>query len=149
MGFSWLGLAVSGSIMLPNLLLLVLPPRPPVPTVSVSAPLSWTERLGQALCVAVSVCTVPGSIALGWGVVLGVSVLGYWLLWARYVRHRTPFALFGRVWGVPVPMAVLPVIAFLSTGLFLGAFWICAAAVVLAIGHIPVSLQRARALSRS
>ncbi len=75
-----------------------------------------------------------------------VSVFGYWLLWGRYARLRTPAALFGPVRGIPVPMAILPVAAFLSCAMLLSNPWITVAAVVLASGHIPVSLLRARAL---
>lgn len=149
MGFSGIGLAVSAAVLLPNLPLILVPPRSRIPEAPVPAYLAWTERLGQMLCLSVPAITAAGQIAPLWGVPLTLSVLGYWLLWARYVRQRTPAALFGGVWGVPVPLAVLPVAAFVCAALLLGNLWIGVSAAVLASGHIPVSLRRARALGAS
>lgn len=149
MGFSWIGLAVSAAVLLPNLLLIVLPPPSRIPEAHVPAYLAWTERLGQMLCLSVPAITAAGQITPLWSVLLALSVLGYWLLWARYVRQRTPAALFGGLWGVPVPMAILPVAAFMFAALLLGNLWIGVSAAVLASGHIPVSLRRARALGPS
>lgn len=148
MGFSALGLAVSLAVLLPNLLLLVLPPRAPLPDARIPALLQGTERLGQALCLTVPAITVAGQVSPVWILPLLTAVIGYWLLWVRYAVQRTPQALFGPVWRVPVPMAVLPVAAFLCAALLLGNPWIGAAALVLGCGHIPASLRRARALRR-
>lgn len=146
MGFCWIGLAVSAAVLLPNLLLLVVPPRSRIPEAQVPAYLAWTERLGQILCLSLPAITASGQVTPLWGVPMILSVLGYWLLWVRYVRQRTPAALFGGLWGVPVPMAVLPVAAFTFAALLLGNPWVGVAAAVLAGGHIPVSVRRARAL---
>ena len=148
MGFSPWGLVVSVVVLLPNLLLLVLPPRTPLPRPRV--PVLWTgaERAGQALCLVVPALTVPGTVVPAWSVVVIVSVVGYLALWVRYVgAGRQAEALFAPVWRVPVPMAILPVLAFTATAAWLMNPWIAASALVLGLGHIPSSLARARALA--
>ncbi|MEV8172773.1 hypothetical protein [Microbacterium sp. NPDC077486] len=146
MGFSLLGLAVSLAIFLPNLLLIPFPPRPKLESPAVPRVLLVFERAGQALCMTVPAITAAGPIAWGWAVPVGVSVLAYWVLWIRYLRRGRPAsALFDTVFGIPVPMALAPVAAFLGTAAWLQNPWIALAAVILAIGHIPTSLLAARA----
>lgn len=148
MGFSPWGLLVSLAVLAPNLLLVRFPPATPVLEVRVPRPLGWLERAGQALCMVVPAITRPGDLAWWWAPVVLVALVGYCALWARYLRSGRVWATLYRPWlGVSVPMAVLPVVAFLATAVWLGDPWIAAAAVVLAAGHVPASLLIARAAS--
>jgi len=141
-------LVVSAVVLLPNLLLLALPPRTPLPRPRVPALWTGAERAGQALCLVVPAITSPGAVAPWWSLVVVLAVAGYLALWAHYVRtDRQAAALFAPVWRVPVPMAILPVVAFVGTAAWLMNPWIAASAVVLGLGHIPSSLARARALA--
>ncbi|QEW02796.1 hypothetical protein [Microbacterium lushaniae] len=147
MGFSLWGLIVSAIVLLPNLLLVALPPRTPLPRPRVPVLWAAAERVGQALCLVVPAVTAPGGSAPGWSIVVVVAVVAYLALWGRYLRTgRQAAALFDPVWRVPVPMAILPVVAFAATAAWLLSPWIAASAALLAIGHIPSSLTRARAL---
>ena len=147
MGFSPLGLLVSALVLAPNLLLLRFPPRPALPAVSAPWPLMIAERVGQALCLVVPAITEPGVIGWGGAAPVALAVAGYLALWGRYLSLRSPAALFGPVLRIPVPMAILPVVAFAATAAWLANPWIAAAALVLAIGHIPSSLLTARAVA--
>ncbi|MCT2225534.1 hypothetical protein [Microbacterium paraoxydans] len=145
MGFSLLGLAVSLAIFLPNLLLIPFPPRPKLESPAVPRVLLVLERAGQALCMTVPAITATGPIVWGWAVPVALAVLAYGALWIRYLRRgRSGSALFDTVLGIPVPMALAPVAAFLGTAAWLQNPWIALAAVVLAVGHIPTSLLAAR-----
>lgn len=145
MGFSLLGLAVSLAIFLPNLLLIPFPPRPKLESPAVPRVLLVFERAGQALCMTVPAITAAGPIARGWAVPVVLAVLAYGALWIRYLRRGRPAsALFDTVFGIPVPMALAPVVAFLGAAAWLQNPWIALAAVILAIGHIPMSLLAAR-----
>jgi len=145
MGFSPLGLLVSALVLAPNLLLLRFPPRPALPSIRVPWPIAWAERAGQALCLVVPAITEPGPITWGWSVLVAAAIAAYLSLWGRYLATgRRPAALFGPALRIPVPMAVLPVVAFLATAAWLSNPWIALAAVVLAVGHIPSSLLVAR-----
>lgn len=145
MGFSLLGLAVSLAIFLPNLLLIPFPPRPKLESPAVPRVLLVFERAGQALCMTVPAITATGATAWGWAVPVALAVLAYGALWIRYLRRGRPAsALSDTVLGIPVPMALAPVAAFLGTAAWLQNPWIALAAVVLAVGHIPTSLLAAR-----
>ncbi|MCI2959339.1 hypothetical protein MN032_16755 [Agromyces atrinae] len=148
MGFSVLGLVVSLAVILPNLLVLAYPPREGFPSARIPPILSGVERAGQALCVVVPVITAPGTVYGWWAIPVLVGLVAYYLLWARYLISGRPVTtLYGPFWGVPVPMAIAPVIVFAATGLALSNGWVVGSAVVLAAGHIPTSLIIARSLS--
>ncbi|MCR2763898.1 hypothetical protein NQ152_10320 [Microbacterium sp. zg.B48] len=151
MGFSPLGLIVALAVLAPNALLLWLPPRGGFPPVRLPGILSWLERAGQALCLVIPVITEPGPQRWQWAaVVVGIGLVGYYALWARYLAAgRTSALLYAAAWKVPVPMAILPVVIFAATGAWLGNLWVIGSALVLAAGHIPASLLIARAAAPS
>lgn len=146
MGFSPLGLVVSLAVLAPNLLLVRFPPRTPLPVAQVPRLLSWLERLGQALCITLPAITQPGEVIGWWALPALVALGGYYALWARYLgTGRVGAALYQSWWLIPVPMAILPVAAFLSAAAWLSNPWIAGAALILAAGHIPASVLVARA----
>lgn len=145
MGFSPLGLAVGLAVLAPNLLLVWFPPRVPVPQAHVPRLLGWIERAGQALCLVVPAITSHGELVGWWALPVFVALAGYYALWARYLfTGRVGATLYRPWWVVPVPMAILPVVAFLSTAAWLSNPWIAIAATILAVGHIPAALIIAR-----
>lgn len=150
MGFSPLGLAVGLAVLAPNLLLVWFPPRVGLPAVPVPAALRWLERVGQGLCLVVPAVTAPGGLVM-WGVLPAlVALAGYYALWARYLRTgRSGATLYRPWWRLPVPMAILPIVVFLSAAVWLGNPWIAVAALFLAAGHLPVSAMVARSLRRA
>ncbi|GAA2225685.1 hypothetical protein N1031_04395 [Herbiconiux moechotypicola] len=146
MGFSPIGLIVSLAVLAPNLLLLPFPPRDQPAARRIPPVLTWVERAGQGLCLVVPAITEPGAVVWWWAPVVAAALAGYCALWLRYLlRGRSHALLFEPVWRIPVPMALLPVVAFLATAAWLGNPWIALAAVVLAAGHIPISLLTAGA----
>ena len=146
MGFSPLGLIVSVAVLAPNLLMIRFPPRDDPEPVRVPVVLVVLERAGQALCLVVPAITTPGAVLWWWSIPVALAVLGYAALWLRYlVRGRTTALLYAPVSRIPIPMALLPVVAFLAAAAWLADPWIALAAVVLAAGHIPVSAITARA----
>lgn len=147
MGFSALGLIVSIAVLAPNALLVLFPPRTPPPPAHVFRPLGWIERAGQVLCMVVPAVTDPGELAGWWAVPAFVGLAGYYALWARYLSTgRDGVTLYRPWWVVPVPMAILPVVVYLSTAAWLSNPWIALAALVLAVGHIPASAIIAQAV---
>lgn len=144
-----LGLVIGLAVLAPNLLLLWFAPRNPMPAPRIPVVLGWVERAGQALCLVVPAFTAPGALVGWWAAPAVAALVGYYLLWARYVfTGRDQAMLYRRWWVLPVPMAVLPVVVFLSAAGWLSNIWVAASAIVLAVGHIPASLMIARAINR-
>lgn len=133
-------------MLAPSLALWAWPPRTPMPSGRVPRALTWLENAGQALCVVVAAFAVPGEIVAVWAIPTIVTIAGYYALWARYlVDGRAAATLYARWCIVPVPMAIVPVLAFLSAAAWLSSPWLAASALILAAGHVPASVLRARA----
>lgn len=96
---------------------------------------------GQALCLVVPAITQPGELATWWASPVLAGLASYYALWARYLfAGRDGTTLYRPLWALPVPMAVLPVVVFLSTAAWLSNPWIAVAAGVLAVGQVPASV---------
>jgi hypothetical protein len=64
----------------------------------------------------------------------------YYAGWVRYLLLGRGEALFYRpLLGIPLPMAVMPVVYFLAAALLLGSAWLLLAACILGGGHITVT----------
>ena len=80
-------------------------------------------------------------------VVLFAALGVYYLCWFRYfTRGRSIGLLYQPLVGVPVPMAVTPVIYFVAASVVLHSSWLAAATVLLALSHVPLSQREARGL---
>ncbi|WP_456694902.1 hypothetical protein [Aeromicrobium sp. P5_D10] len=145
MSLSIIGLSVALTVLAPSMLLVFWPPRPAGPAgFSAGVLATALERSGQVGCLALATVTGPQTIARGLDAAcaIGVVVLvaGYWMLWLRYVRGGRRVAdLFSPVAGVPVPMAVLPVLIFAGLAIWAESAWLALAVTILAAGHLPNS----------
>ncbi len=74
------------------------------------------------------------------GMFLSLSL--YYLGWIRYFRRGREFSLlFAPMIGIPVPLAINPVLYFLFASVVLHSAYLLICGVILAIGHIPGSLN--------
>lgn len=141
-------------ILLPNALLVRFPPtdRPAAPS-AVNRWLAVLERLGQ-VGVFVIPCFYPiriqGAIAAGSLAVMALALGGYYLGWRRYMQQGRCYALlFAPLWGIPLPLAVMPVIYFGAGAALLRSWPLVAATGVFAIGHLAVSAHEQRSIASS
>lgn len=66
----------------------------------------------------------------------------YELSWIRYFRNEhTEENFYRSFWGIPVPGASLPVMAFLLLGIYGKIIWLIASAIIIGIGHIGIHIQ--------
>jgi hypothetical protein len=143
-----LGGIVTILVLLPNLLFVFFPPGGIPQAVVKKPPLFWIievlERLGQLssfLTPFFYPLKIRDNQALI-GLVVMVSAIGfYYACWLRYFifKERTYNLLFMPLLGIPLPLALSPVVYFLAAAAFFHSWILFAAAVVLAAGHIPVS----------
>ena len=117
-----------------------------------SVALTIVERAGQissfVLPLFFSLSFVGTMVVAAWAV-LGLSLALYYAGWIRYFSLGRDYALlFKPLIGIPVPMAVSPVLLFLVSSLVLGSVWQAIAAIVLGIGHITITAQEQRRLRR-
>ncbi len=151
-----LGGIITLLVLLPNLLVILYPPAgAPPPRGDNSRLAKWMgilERVGQ-----VSSFVVPffyalnfdindGEIGIGLALML-LSLLFYYACWVRYVSlgHRFEL-LYQPFFGFPLPLAVCPVVYFLSAAIVLHSPYLWLAATALAVGHIYVSFTELKRL---
>jgi hypothetical protein len=149
MGFSAGGTLVAVLLLAPSLLLLPFPPQDvPNPGRGPGLLVTALERVGQVLTVTVLVLSgdrFPLGSPDRWALLTAVLAAGYLALWVRYARGtRTYASLFAPLGPVPVPMALVPVLAFASAAVWGRSVWLGAAVALLASGHVPVSLHARR-----
>jgi hypothetical protein len=149
------GWLISVLVLLPNLFWIIFPPR--------GAPaeeraergrlyrlmevLEWIGRIGSF----VIPCFYRVEVPTGWQraalVVMVLALLLYYAGWARYfLRGRDYRLLFEPFLGVPLPLAIGPIVYFLAAALLLRSWYMAAAALILAIGHLYISYHSLQAL---
>jgi hypothetical protein len=142
-----LGGIISLAVLLPNLLLLALPPEGiPPQQARQDQPrriIEIIERLGQVGCFAIPFFyPIPAlrEVSVDVLVVMGLALGFYYAGWARYALKGHRFVLlYAPLLGVPLPMAISPVVYFAAASVLLSSWPLAFSVVLLAIGHLSVS----------
>jgi len=147
-------LLITALVLAPNLVYLAYPPRDVDTWGPATEPraLAVLEKAGQVLSFTLPVffsVTFTGPIAVAaWGLMAGCLAF-YYAGWVRYLTGGRSFALLYRpLVGVPIPMALAPVLYFGASALVLGSWPQALAAVALALGHGGISWSEAKRTAR-
>ncbi len=144
MGFSVAGFLIALAILIPNLLVWLFPPEK-VPEGLKDSGFIFTllERTGQIGCLLLLCISKDSFSPLTVNppfVLMVLCILAYYSLWTRYVVKGRRFSLlFEPFKFIPIPMAVLPVLAFAFAAMLGESLWLGAAVVFLAAGHFANS----------
>ncbi len=139
------GWLITLAIALPNLLWVIFPPRskpvrPTSPPGQVTRLMEIVDRIGQA-----SVLVIPFYYNLKIETTVDMllfavllSTLGvYYAGWVRYmIKGRDLVWYYRSLWGLPIPMHILPVIYFLAASGLLHSIPLAIATILFGIGHI-------------
>ena len=149
-GFSYVGTVFLLALFVPNTIW-ACSARPQGYHPSSENRVLWTlERVGQILTVAAAVLLTdtnlrPWTPWSWWLVAAAVLMAAYEGAWIRYfASSRTTRDFYGSLLGVPVPLATLPVTAFLLLGVYGRLIPLIVATGVLGIGHIGIHLGHKR-----
>lgn len=149
-GFSFVGLAFLLALFVPNLVwALAARPRDYDPS-SENRVLGILERVGQVATTAAALLFADTNLKpwtpWSWWLIAAIALMvAYEAAWIRYFTSPRTMQDFTRsLLGIPVPLASLPVAAFLLLGVYGRVIWLIAAVVILGIGHIGIHLQHAR-----
>lgn len=148
LSFSWIGLVVFALPMLINIVYAVFPP---VGDTSPGNASRWAEavenisRIAYLLAVVFLVSREPVRTESVWLYLAAVFLVLYYAVWIRYFAGGREVSLLGkRFLYVPMPLAVFPVMYYISAAVWLHNI---PAAVIMAIfgaAHITVSVQSFR-----
>lgn len=84
-----------------------------------------------------------------WLLVFFILMLIYEICWIRYFIKPELKNFYGSFLGIPVPLASLPVLAFLLLGIYGKVIWLIISAVLIGIGHIGIHIQNLKAVNNS
>ena len=152
-GFSIVGVVFLAMLFIPNILW---GRRQPLGYAELSEKenrvLLALERIGEVACSCTAVIFVcPQGFSLPWlfWLIAGFALmLLYELAWTRYFNGEEKLADMYRPLGpIPIPLASLPVAAFVLLAVWYQSPIAMVAAVVLGIGHIGIHLGHVRDLS--
>ena len=135
---------ISILVLIPNLLFIVFPPRDVPHTLSKPARgleiVEWVGRIGAFAIPFFCWIEITGTIEM-MAVVIMIGALGlYYAGWLRYMRRGRSFALlFQPMVGIPLPLAVAPIVYFYAAAIVLHSWWLLLATALLTIGHLSVS----------
>lgn len=149
LGFSYVGLIYLLMLFIPNL---IWTKHRPIDydTEHENKVLLVFEKVGQVLVT----CAVLifndfniNTISL-WSIWLFVSfmiMLLYEISWIKYFSsEHTEKNFYRSLFGIPVPGASLPVMAFLLLGIYGKVIWLIISIIILGIGHIGIHIQHLR-----
>ena len=139
-------LLITITVLVPNLLFLILPPKNAEKYGKPLDSLLFTivERVGQVgsfvLPLFFPLSFSGGLVTIAW-IVMGLALAFYYAGWARYILRGRDYALlFKPTMAIPVPMAISPVI-FMLASVVLGSICQALAAAILGVGHITISAR--------
>jgi hypothetical protein len=154
LGFSYTGLIFLCCLFVPNIFYGRHQPIDNLP-VKENKLLLVLERTGQVLCTLLVLIfddlNIHGmSWRTVWLALAFVAMVLYLLCWGRYFRGRHLTKDFYRPFlGIPLPLAVLPVLAVLLLAVYGRIISLGLAAVVLGMGHIGITAQHWVAFKKS
>ena len=145
-GLSYLGALYLLMLFIPNLIWVKHVPRD-YDTQCESKTLRVLERMGQILVTATVLIFRDFnlqriSIWSVWLLASLVCMLLYEFAWVRYfASDNTEKNFYRSAFGIPVPLAVLPIIGFLLLGMYGRNPWLIGSVIVLGVGHIGIHIQ--------
>jgi hypothetical protein len=151
LGFSYVGLIYLLMLFIPNLIWTKYQPAG-YATEKENKILLVFERTGQVL-VTFTVLIFNefniNQISL-WSIWLLISfilMLLYEISWIRYfLNEHTEKNFYRSLSGIPVPLASLPVMAFLLLGIYGKVIWLIISIIILGIGHIGIHIEHLKAI---
>ena len=153
-GFSYIGLLWLLMLWIPNTIWAKRKPEGYNPSGESKILLAF-ERVGQVLCTAAILLFTdynPDALVpwTAWFIASVALMVLYEVFWARYFRSRQTVADFYRpLFRIPVPGAILPVVAFLLLGIYGRVIWLIIATTILGIGHVGIHMQHIRKLKEA
>lgn len=113
------------------------------------------ERVGQVCCTCCLLIfrdynLAPFSAWSFWLVASFLLMILYEICWIRYFTNEyTEQNFYRSFYGIPVPLASLPVFAFLLLGIYGKVIWLIGSSIIIGVGHIGIHIQHVKAIRPS
>lgn len=148
LGFSYVGLIYLIMLYIPNVIWSKnLPENYDKYVKNENKILLFFERIGEVLLTCLVVIFTDFNInkISFWTMILFISfvlMILYEVSWIKYFKsNRKMKDMYSSILGIPVPLAFLPVLAFLLLGIYGKNIWLIISTIILGIGHIGIHLN--------
>ncbi len=149
LGFSYVGLIFVLLLLVPNILFMKNVPSD-YSDEGENGALLLLERMGQVGCMVCALMFRDFNFGefTSWSawLMIGFVLMGlYEFCWFRYFKGKQRAQnLYRAFCGIPIPLAVFPVAAFLLLGVYGRVVWMILFAAILGIGHIGIHWYHAK-----
>ena len=137
------GMLVPLLLMLPNVVWMLFPKAETGEQKSVSQALEIIENVARVAVMLIPffyALDIHKRIAIPIMVGMVLVLMMYYACWIRYFAGGSASELFAAPFlGIPLPMAVLPVVFFILSSYLMTSWWMFGASVLFGIAHIRVS----------
>lgn len=145
-GFSVEGLIVFLLPMVINIFYVIFPPKQTEEAVSLKMPVLEAIEQGTRIAYAGAVCILVSNLKIDYtGAFLYISIIFlvlYHIVWIRYYIGSRDVRLLGtKFLGVPMPLAVFPVLYFIAASIWLHNYIATALMVIFGIVHNIISYR--------
>ena len=148
LGFSYVGLIYLLMLFIPNIIWSKnLPKNYDKYVKNENKVLVILERIGEVLLSVLPLIFTDFNInkISNWSIILLISFLSmilYEIAWIRYFKsNKTMKDMYKSIIGIPVPIASLPVFAFLLLGIYGKNIFVIISSIIMGIGHIGIHLN--------
>jgi len=151
LGFSYIGLIFLLMLFIPNIIWSKNKPVNYDSTIE-NKILVILERIGQISSASIILIfndfnIDSFSIWSLWLILSFLLMILYEIAWFKYFKsERNIKNFYSDFYKIPVPLATLPVAAFILMGVYGKVIWLILSAIVLGIGHIGIHIQHLRSI---
>jgi hypothetical protein len=104
--------------------------------------LEWVGRIAALVIPFFYRIDVQGTRQVVALVVMALALLVYYTGWVRYfTRGRSYALLFEPLLGIPIPLAISPIVYLLAASALLGSWYLVVATMILGFGHLSISYR--------
>ena len=153
-GFSYVGLIYLLMLFIPNIIWSKnLPKNYDKYVKNENKVLVILERIGEVLLTVLPLMFKNFNInkISNWSIILLISFLLmiiYEISWIRYFKsNKTMEDMYKSIIGIPVPIASLPVFAFLLLGIYGKNIFVIISSIIMGIGHIGIHLNHRKEIT--
>lgn len=112
------------------------------------------ERIGQIAVVVTAIMfsdynPTTFSAWTAWLIVSFALMVFYEIAWLRYFMKPSLKTFYGRLFFVPIPLASMPVFAFLFLGIYGKVIWLIVSVILFGIGHLGIHIQHSRSVNKN
>jgi len=149
-GFSYVGLIFLLLLFIPNIIWIKRQPEGYAELAKrENKVLLVFERVGQVCVTVTAVIFVDYNPTVfepwtAWLIVSALLMLIYEAAWVRYFIKPTLRNFYGGFLFIPIPLASLPVFAFLLLGIYGKVIWLIISAIIIGVGHIGIHVRHMR-----